>query len=677
MVEDSVTNIKPDVISAVNDFFEKHFTEQAKKMSSSFERIYDELLNEGGISDLSEIEGIRRLIVSFKPALSSVLEPCEEYDNLLTMMLYMFKAMWEGANRRKKKAPTKKRGPTMPGSDQSFSIVFTCAVCGRAIEVPYEKKREILTSEDTVDIPKHCGQELNMRILRAQEEKPVRGTYGEEEKIEPVELLMGHIPADNVHYMKILSVGIDVGSSTSHLVFSRLTLKRETSFLNITNRFNLVNREVIYESSIIFTPLIDRYTIDIDAVVDFCKEEYKKAGMSPELIETGAVIVTGEAARKRNASEIVDRLASASGKFVSATAGPNLEAVLSARGSGVVDTSRTRQCTIMSIDVGGGSSKLAIASKGQVLSTSSISIGGRLLGVDKNLKVWRIDDPTLFVMKELGMNYEVGDTIAKEDARTIARVYAETLMEVIQGPAKSIIARELMMTDDLDFSIPLDAYSFSGGVAEMYFGSNEAFDDIGGMLAEEIRTLVEAKGLKVIEPQNKIRATVIGAGAFSLSVSGSTCYFDKSIEFPIRNIPVIPVNVTTDNCGPGIVEKEVKRTYALFDMEEGKDIVALYFGDPLYRSYSWLQEFVKAIEAALPTAVATKKMVVLLFAGDMGRMVGLMIRRETSIQHNLICLDELLLENGDWIDIGAPLSSGQVFPITVKSIVFNASKESS
>jgi ethanolamine utilization protein EutA len=673
MVEDSVTDMKSEVISTVNDFFEKHFTEQAEKMSSSFERNYDELLNQGGLSDLSEVERIRRLIVSFKPALTSVLEPCEEYDKLLTMLLYIFKARWEGANRRKKRSPAKRQGPVMPGSDRTFNIVFTCAVCGQEIEVPYEKKREIMTSEDTVDIPKHCGQELNMRITRAQEEKPVRSTY--EEKIEPVELLMGHIPADNVHYMKILSVGIDVGSSTSHLVFSRLTLKRETSFLNITNRFNLVNREVIYESSIIFTPLIDRYTIDIDAVVDFCKEEYKRAGMSPELIETGAVIVTGEAARKKNASEIVDRLASGSGKFVSATAGPNLESVLSARGSGVVDTSRTQQCTIMNIDVGGGSSKLAIASRGQVLSTSSISIGGRLLGVDKNLKVWRIDDPTQFVMKELGMNYEVGDTIAEEDARTIARVYAETLMEVIQGPARSTIARELMMTDDLDFSIPIDAYSFSGGVAEMYFGSNEAFDDIGGMLAEEVRTLVEAKSLKVIEPQNKIRATVIGAGAFSLSVSGSTCYFDKSIEFPIRNIPVIPVNVTTDNYKPGIVEKEVKRAYAMFDMEEGKDIGALYFGDPLYRSYSWLQEFVKAIEAALPTAVATKKMVILLFAGDMGKMVGLMTRRETLIQHNLICLDELLLESGDWIDIGAPLSSGQVFPITVKSIVFNANKE--
>ena len=194
-------------------------------------------------------------------------------------------------------------------------------------------------------------------------------------------------------------------------------------------------------------------------------------------------------------------------------------------------------------------------------------------------------------------------------------------------------------------------------------------------LAEELKFLIEEIGWSVIEPENKIRATVIGAGAFTLSVSGSTCYFDRSIKFPISNIPVIPVNVTTENYTPGIVEKEVARAFSKYDMEEGDDIVALYFKDSLYRSYSWLQEFVKSIENALPKSVASKKMVVLLFESDIGKMVGLMIRRETSIQHNLICLDELFLEEGDWVDIGKPLLSGQAFPVTVKSLVFNQNKE--
>ena len=480
---------------------------------------------------------------------------------------------------------------------------------------------------------------------------------------------------DQAENMELLSVGIDIGSSTSHLVFSRLTLNRERSFTNPSNRFILVDRNVLYESEIIFTPLIDRYTIDVEAIIEFCKEEYQKAGFFPEDVQTGAVIVTGETAKKQNAEEIVKRLSSESGRFVSAVAGPNYESVLSAMGSGVVDLSSETNKTIMNVDIGGGTSNIAIAIRGFVHSTSCINVGGRLLGIDDNFKIWRIDEPTNFVMKELGLDYQLGDTITEEHVKSIARAYAEALIEVMRGPAVSSIARELMMTNDIDLSIKVDQYSFSGGIAEIFYSSGKSFNDIGVYLANELKALVNEYDMEFIEPTTKIRATVIGAGAFTLSVSGSTCYFDKSIEFPIHNIPILPINVTIENYRPGIVEEEVKRAFNKYDMKEGDGLVALYFKDALYRSYSWLQEFVKSIENALPKTVANKMMVILLFETDIGKMVGLMTRRETSIEQNLISLDELFLEEGDWIDIGAPLHSDQVFPVTVKSLVFNKNKE--
>lgn len=479
---------------------------------------------------------------------------------------------------------------------------------------------------------------------------------------------------DSSENLELLSVGIDIGSSTSHLVFSRLTLNRERSFLNPTNRFMLVDREIIYESEIIFTPLVDRYTIDIESIIRFCEEEYRRAGITPEMVESGAVVVTGETAKKQNAEEIVRRLSSRSGKFVSAAAGPNYESVLGAMGSGIVDLSSKTGRTIMNVDIGGGTSNIAIASRGTVLSTSCINVGGRLLGIDKDFRIWRIDEPTNFLMQELGMNYKLGNIISEDDARLIAREYGRALLEVMRGPARSRIAKELMMTDNLDFSISVDEYSFSGGIAEIYYGGKDTYDDIGLFLSEEIKSLVDELGLQVIEPENKIRATVIGAGAFTLSVSGSTCYFDKTIDFPITNIPVLSINVTTENYRRERVEEEVSRAFAKHDLQEGDEVVALYFKDSLYRSYTWLQEFVKAIENALPKTVACRMMVILLFASDIGKMVGLTTRRETSIQHNLMSLDELHLEEGDWIDIGAPLHEGQVFPVTVKSLVFNQDK---
>jgi ethanolamine utilization protein EutA len=456
-------------------------------------------------------------------------------------------------------------------------------------------------------------------------------------------------------------------------------MKRETSLFNMTNRFNLVNREILYEGSIIFTPQIDRYNIDVDAVVEFCEEEYEKAGMIPEMIETGAVIVTGETAKKQNAAEIVERLSSKSGKFVSAAAGPNLESLLSAMGSGIVNYSHETQRTILHVDIGGGTSNLAIASNGQIISTACINVGGRLLGIDKDFKIWRIDGPSQFLMNEFGMSYKIGDTISKEDAITIAREYAKALFEVMRGPAKSVVSKELMMTGELDFSLPIDCISFSGGVAEMIYGDEKTYDDIGNILADEIKKLVDDQGLIIIEPENKIRATVIGAGAFSLSVSGSTTFFDENIILPVTDIPVLPINLGTKDFSSERVVDEVRKAYTTFDMVEGEDVVALYFKDRIvstkYDGDLWLKPFAKTIEKALSNSIANKTLIILVFSYDVAKRLGLTIRDETSIKENIIVLDEMQLEAGDWIDIGTPLKSTESFPVTVKSLVFNENKE--
>jgi len=337
----------------------------------------------------------------------------------------------------------------------------------------------------------------------------------------------------------VLSVGIDVGSSTSHLVFSRLTLNREFSFTNVTNRYQVVKREIIYEGEIIFTPLLDRNTIDTEKLVEFFEKEYVKAKITPEMVDTGAVIVTGETAKKENAQEIVKKLSLKSGKFVSASAGPNFESMLGIMGSGIAEQSERIHQTIMNVDIGGGTSNIAIASNGNVLSTSCINVGGRLLGINKEFKIWRIDEPTEWIMKELELNYKIGDIITEEDVLKITKEYAKALIEVMRGPATSPIAKLLMMTEDIDIIKTVEKYSFSGGVAEMIYVNKEnqknieethnlnPYNDIGKYLANEIKNLVEELHLPIIEPKNKIRATVIGAGAFTLTVSGSTCYYDE------------------------------------------------------------------------------------------------------------------------------------------------------
>ena len=472
-----------------------------------------------------------------------------------------------------------------------------------------------------------------------------------------------------INEIEILSVGVDVGSSTSHLVFSNLLLKRDQR--SITRRFNITERNIIYEGRIIHTPLLDDNTIDINKLTRFFKEEYGRAGIDPADIQTGAVIVTGESARKQNARQIAEALSNDAGKFVAATAGPNFESLIAAMGSGAAARSKDGGKTILSCDIGGGTSNIAISRNGETLSTSCISVGGRLLGVDPKGKIWRMDEPAAMVMADLGLKHQIGDPISKADIDRIAARFAEILFEVITGPATSVIASQLMLTNDLNFRGRIDEYAFSGGVAELMYGGLNNFDDIGHILADKIKLLTPDLSVPVVELPNKIRATVIGAGAYSLSISGCSGFRDDKVSFPIRNVPVIRVDVEQAKLSTEHVVAQIKAAFQRFDLEEGDEIMALYFKDPVRVSYPQLELFAKSIEAALTSTIKNELPVILIFETDIACSVGNVIRRETQVKTNLLSLDELKLKEGDWIDIGEPLVGDQVFPVTVKSLVFH------
>ena len=474
-----------------------------------------------------------------------------------------------------------------------------------------------------------------------------------------------------INRIEILSVGVDVGSSTSHLVFSKLVLIKDEH--SVTRRFNIEERDIIYEGRIVNTPFLDDNTIDINRLTEFFKEEYQRAQIDPADIQTGAVIITGESARKQNAKQIAEALSKDAGKFVATTAGPNFESLIAAMGSGAVARSKDYKKTILSCDIGGGTSNIALTKNGEILSTSCIAVGGRVLGVNSEGIIWRIDEPALKVMQHLGLNYKVGDQISETDSQKIARTLAQALFEVIRGPAKSAMARQLMLTDDLVFPTRIDEYSFSGGVAELMYGGMNNYEDIGQILADQINSLTPELSAAVIEPENKIRATVIGAGAYSLSISGSSGFMDDKIAFPIRNVPVIRVDVDRSKLSVEHIISQINLSFQRFDVEEGEDIIALYFRDPVMASYPQLELFARSIEGAFPNSIQNKIPIILIFDTDIACSVGNVIRRETDLKTNLLSLDELNLKEGDWIDIGEPLVAGQVFPVTVKSLVFHNS----
>ncbi|MHA1668019.1 MAG: ethanolamine ammonia-lyase reactivating factor EutA [Candidatus Heimdallarchaeaceae archaeon] len=476
---------------------------------------------------------------------------------------------------------------------------------------------------------------------------------------------------NNDDSFSLISAGIDVGTTTSHLIFSRLKLEKIYTPRGV--KFEVTERDILYKSRIILTPLQDGQSINYLKLVEFLKEEYDKAKLSIDDIDTGAVIITGESAKKENAEEIVKALAHKAGKFVCAAAGPNFESVIAAMGSGAVQYSKQAQKTVLNIDIGGGTSNLAIIKNGEIEDAACINVGGRLLAFDEENRIVRIEDPIRLLEKAVNLNFDYGMKISEKKKRELAGILAQSLLEVMKQDISSDITKKLLMTKSMLYEENIDEITFSGGVAEyIYQKTEQDFGDLGKYLGEEIRKLCQENNFIVHEPSELIRATVIGAGHYTLQVSGVTTHVSDPDILPIHNIPVLEPKIDNKKITEEIIAEAILKSLNMFDVKEGETIVALSFKGAIGGSYAGLTSFVKGVVSALPKSVEHEKPIVLIFDRDIGNSVGNVMKRETSAKKNIISIDEIIVQEGDFIDIDKPKAGGQVVPVVIKSLVFSS-----
>src|SRR5215475_7099683 len=290
---------------------------------------------------------------------------------------------------------------------------------------------------------------------------------------------------EGLEMFTLKSVGIDIGSSTSHLVFSQLTLRRQGA--SLSGRFNVTERKVLFRSNIMLTPYLSGTLIDIEQVKQFITNAYREAGLQPDNIDTGAVIITGEALKKENAQPIVEYFAQYAGKFICAAAGHNHEALLAAYGSGAVDLSKTAHNTVLNVDMGGGTTKFSLIDHGGVTQTAAINIGARLIAFDASNVLTRIENAGRTLMAEIGYTVELGKKITRKQQEALAAVMTRVLFEVIEHGPTSSLATQLMVTPPF-ISYRLDQVDhivFSGGVSEHVYGRDQtAYGDVGPLLGK-------------------------------------------------------------------------------------------------------------------------------------------------------------------------------------------------
>ena len=478
--------------------------------------------------------------------------------------------------------------------------------------------------------------------------------------------------ADNV---ELTTVGIDIGSSTSHLMFARVHLQRLATALS--SRFVVVDRKIIWQSPILLTPYLPDYTIDVDELAGFIGGSYAYAGLEPGDIDSGAVILTGEAIKRRNARAIADLFSEEAGRFVCASAGHHMECQLAAHGSGAVALSRGHGVKLLNVDIGGGTTKFALIENGRITATAAIAVGGRLLVEDAKAGLVRIEDPVREIAASLGVTLTPGALLAADDRASIIARMVRLIMRMIDRRPPDELSRRLLVTDpwpaDLA-NLGLDALTFSGGVAEyLYKREKRSFGDLGFDLAKELsHALAHRRDLPPVwDPGQGIRATVIGAAQFSVQVSGNTIAIAQPDDLPLQNLPVIACDFALGEViDAHAVTARTRAALAQADLEDGAGPVALAFawrGDP---AHARLFALASGICAALPRTLAAGLPLVLLIDGDVGMSLGRIIRNEIAPAANVIAIDGVQLKQFDYVDIGRVIEATNVVPVIIKSLLF-------
>lgn len=470
--------------------------------------------------------------------------------------------------------------------------------------------------------------------------------------------------------VQLRTVGIDIGSSTSHMMFAQLTLRRLSE--DLSSRFVVVDRRVLWRSPILQTPFLADNTIDARELDHFIRHAYGDAGLRRSDIDTGAVILTGEAIKRSNARAIDELFAAESGKFVCATAGHRMESLLAAHGSGAVAIASRRQHTGLHVDIGGGTTKLALIDRGEVVSVAAFAVGGRLVARDRDGSWTRIDEPARLIAADLGIEPCPAALASDENRLALANRMATLVVDQIEGVPLDALGRALELTEGLARPVAPEVLTFSGGVAEYIFGHEQRdFGDIAGLLAAAIvRELKARVRMRVVEPAEGIRATVIGASQFTVQVSGKTIYLTDQPVLPVHNIPVVHSSIDLgDEIDPEVVAAAFRRTSDNLGLEPAAAL-ALSFawkGEPTHARLLAMARGI--VQFAIPSGERAEALI-LVIDGDVGASLGRILREELHVQGKLVAIDGIQLRELDFVDIGELLDPPGVVPVVIKSLLF-------
>jgi len=485
---------------------------------------------------------------------------------------------------------------------------------------------------------------------------------------------------------ELLSVGIDVGTTTTQLVFSKLTVAERGAFMEKPQarygparkpRADVGKKEVVYESNIYITPHEgDDARIDIEALKTILYTEYENAGFTPEDVETGAIIITGESVKAENAPEVLDMMAPLAGDFVVTVAGPSLESHLAGRGSGAAGWSGRHFTWATNLDIGGGTTNISVFYNNDLMDVAVLQCGGRHIEVDRETKrVRKITEPGRRMLEHLGIDLSVGDPADLSVLRRFTELMADLIVEVIAGKP-SPLCLELLQTAPLKKAVSDRPIFISGGVSDFYYRDYPinslddvtVYDDVGPLLGQALLSHPVLSTLHTEKPDQTVRATVMGASHETITVSGMTIWVAPE-KLPIRNTPVLWPQVHGEKPKPAELPAAILDACERWDLDPAKDRIAIAMDMYGVESYSDLCAVADALTQFALEHVPPTLPFIFVMERDLGKALGQAVKARLP-EHDVLSIDEIWLGEGDYIDIGRSLLGDRLVSLSVKTLIF-------
>ena len=469
------------------------------------------------------------------------------------------------------------------------------------------------------------------------------------------------------------SVGIDIGSAGTQILFSRVHLRRQG--VDLSTRYLVVERATLFESPVSLTPYESETRIDARALGEIVDAAYNAARLHPDDIDTGVVILTGEALRRENSERIARILSEKCGALVCATAGHHMEAMLAAYGSGAAQLSHDREERILNVDIGGGTTKLSVIDKGEILSTAAIHVGGRLIALDADNRLERLDPAGETHAARAGFRWQLGERISDADLEAVAQSMANDVVAALTGKMSAADVGDLYLTDPIEFLDEVDSVICSGGVAEyIYRREARQFGDLGMKLGLAIRERFDSGKLPwpLLPDSHGIRSTALGCSEFTAQLSGNTGYIsDPEKLLPRRNLKVLRPNFEfSAEFDTEELADAIRRHIIMFEVDARDDELVLAFHWEGMPTYKRIRRFADGVRLALRERISAGKPVYIILDADIAMNLGAILHRELGIGVDVLVIDGIALWDFDSVDIGKLRQPSNTVPVTIKSLIF-------